>query len=194
MAYRLVLIGASAGGLDAVCTLLRALPRDFQLALCIVQHRSRDSTALCEILQGCSALPVSEVTDKMEVEAGHVYLAPPDYHLLADMAHFSLSLDAQEMYSRPSIDVAFESAAEVYREELVGVILTGANQDGARGLRQLVDCGGFAIVQDPATAEVPVMPAAAMQAVPEAEVLAIPAIADRLQTLEPVRASSREER
>jgi two-component system chemotaxis response regulator CheB len=137
---------------------------------------------------------VQEATDKAEIESGQVYLAPSDYHLLVELGHFSLSTDAPEMYSRPSIDVAFESAAESYRDRVVGVVLTGANQDGSRGLRHLVDLGGGAIVQDPETAEVRVMPIAAMRAVPEAEVLPLSGIAARLRTLQPPRAPAREER
>lgn len=190
----IVMIGASAGGLDAVCTVLRGLPADLPFAIALVQHRSRESEALCDVLQGCSLLPVQEATDKTEIEPGHVYLAPSDYHLLVEDGHFSLSLDAPEMYSRPSIDVAFESAAESYRDRVVGVVLTGANQDGSRGLRHLVDLGGGAIVQDPETAEVRVMPIAAMRAVPEAEVLPLSGIAARLRTLQPPRAPAREER
>ncbi|HEV2145871.1 MAG TPA: chemotaxis protein CheB [Longimicrobiaceae bacterium] len=180
----LVMIGVSAGGLDAVCTLLRGLPEDFRMALVVVQHRSKDSDALCEVLQECTPLPVHEATDKASAEQGKVYLAPPDYHLLLEDGYFSLSTDAPEMYSRPSIDVAFESAADAYGARVVGVVLTGANHDGARGLRRIVDRGGTALVQDPATAEVAVMPAAALRAVPEAEVLTLPRIAERLLTLQ----------
>jgi two-component system chemotaxis response regulator CheB len=188
------MIGSSAGGLDAVCEILRGLPADLAFAVVLVQHRSKESDALCEVLQGCSVLPLHEATDKTEIEPGNVYLAPSDYHLLVDVGHFGLSLDAPEMYSRPSIDVAFESAADSYRDRVVGVVLTGANQDGARGLRHMVDLGGGAIVQDPETAEVRVMPTAALRAVPEAEVLPLSGIAARLRTLQPPRAPAREER
>lgn len=194
MAHRLLMIGASAGGLEAVCSILRRLPRDLPAAVCVVQHRSRDSDALCEVIQGCTRLPVTEVTDKTEIEAGHVFLAPADYHLLVDDDHFSLTVDEPEMYSRPSIDTAFESAAESHGKRVVGVVLTGANRDGSRGLRHIVDRGGLAIVQDPLTAEVRVMPTAAIHAVPEAEVIPIEAIADRILALYPARAASREER
>jgi two-component system chemotaxis response regulator CheB len=188
------MIGASAGGLDAVCAVLRGLPADLAFAVVIVQHRSKESDALCEVLQSCSLLPLQEATDKTEIEPGQVYLAPSDYHLLVEVGHFSLSLDAPEMYSRPSIDVAFETAADSYRDRVVGVVLTGANQDGSRGLRRVVDLGGGAIVQDPETAEVRVMPSAALRAVPVAEVLPLSGIAPRLLTLQPPRAPAREER
>jgi two-component system chemotaxis response regulator CheB len=110
-------------------------------------------------------------------------LAPPDYHLLVEAGHFSLSCDEPELFSRPSIDLAFETAADSYGAAVVGVILTGANSDGSRGLRRVRDEGGVAIVQDPATAEIAVMPAAARSAVPEAEVMDLEQIAARLQGL-----------
>ena len=194
MNHEIVMVGASAGGLDAICTLLGGLPAGFGMAVVVVQHRSRDSEALCEVLQSCTPLVVEEATDKAPIEPGHVYLAPPDYHLLVEPGHFALSTDAPELYSRPSIDVSFESAADAYGPRVVGVVLTGANRDGARGLRRIVGQGGLAIVQDPDTAEVPVMPRAALGEVPDAEVLAVPRIAQRLQALRPAVAGARTER
>lgn len=194
MSRELVMVGVSAGGLDAVCTLLGRLPDDFAMAVAVVQHRSKDSDALCEVLQDCTGLAIQEVTDKAPIEPGNVYLAPPDYHLLVDEGHFSLSTDAPEMYSRPSIDVALESAADSYGARAVGVVLTGANHDGSRGLRRIVDRGGVALVQDPRTAEVSVMPAAAARAVPEAEVLTLEEIAARLVTLQTSPAAPRGKR
>ena len=169
----LIIIGASAGGLAAISVILRALPADFATPLVVVQHRSRDSDALCEVMQRTTRLRVMEATDKAPTEPGCVYVAPPDYHLFVEEDYLALSLDAPELFSRPSIDVAFESAAESRGTRVVGVVLTGANHDGARGLRHIADRGGRAIVQDPATAEVAVMPAAALQAVPEALVAPI---------------------
>jgi two-component system, chemotaxis family, protein-glutamate methylesterase/glutaminase len=177
------MIGVSAGGLDALCTLFGQLPEDFELAIVVVQHRSKDSTALCEVLESCSRLPVEEVVDKSVIAPGRVHLAPPDYHLLVEDGFFSLSLDAPELYSRPSIDVAFQSAADTYGERVVGVVLTGANHDGAVGLGRIVERGGYAIVQDPATAEVATMPSAALRAVPRATVLPLEAIGPHLQSL-----------
>src|SRR5687768_16359875 len=130
----LVVIGVSAGGLAALCTLFAALPPDFGMAIVVIQHRSRDSDALCEVLQHCSVLPVQEATDKTPTEPGNVYVAPPDYHLLVDETELSLSLEAPELYSRPSIDVAFETAAANRGASVIGVVLTGANADGSRGL------------------------------------------------------------
>lgn len=173
MTADLVIVGVSAGGLNALSGLLGALPADFPMALVIVQHRSRDSDALCEVLQRTTELVVHEATDKMPTEPGCVYVAPPDYHLFVESDELSLSVDAPELYSRPSIDLAFESAADSRGARAIGVVLTGANHDGARGLRRIADRGGRAIVQDPATAEVPVMPAAALSAVPEATVVTL---------------------
>lgn len=194
MSHDLVLVGVSAGGLDAVCSLLAGLPQDFGMALAVVQHRSKDSDALCQVWQDCTPLPVHEVTDKVPIEPGHVYVAPPDYHLLVEEGHFSLSLDAPELYSRPSIDVAFESAAVAYGSKLVGVVLTGANHDGASGLREIAGRGGYVIVQTPETADVAAMPAAALRAVPQAEALPIAGIAERLVSLQPRPAARGEER
>jgi two-component system chemotaxis response regulator CheB len=172
-----VAVGTSAGGLDALRTLVAGLPRDFPMPLIVVQHRSPDSHLLCELVAECSTLPVLEVVDKMPVEDGHVYVAPPDYHTLVDDGHFVLSVDAPVRFSRPSIDVMFSSVADAYGADAIGVVLTGANADGARGLRRIVDAGGAGVVQDPATAEVRVMPAEAAKAVPEACVVPLRAIA-----------------
>lgn len=181
--YQIVVIGVSAGGLAALQTLLGGLREGFNLATVLVQHRSRESEALCELLQDAATLPVHEVTDKMPIEAGAVYLAPPDYHLLIENGFFSLSTEEPVMFSRPSVDVALESAADAYGPRTVGVVLTGANRDGARGLRRVVDAGGYAVVQDPASAEVGVMPAAALKAVPEAQCIPLAGIAAHLRSL-----------
>ena len=192
MAYDLVVIGVSAGGLDALCTLMSGLPADFALAVVIVQHRSKDSDALCEVLQDCSDFPLHEVLDKDSLAPGHIYIAPADYHLLVEKGHFSLSTDEPERYSRPSIDVTFMSAADSYGPRAIGIVLTGANADGSAGLRRIVERGGHAIVQDPATAEVAVMPRAALRAVPEAEVLPLAEIAGRLRRLQAAPAARAE--
>jgi two-component system, chemotaxis family, protein-glutamate methylesterase/glutaminase len=194
VAHSLIMIGVSAGGLDAVCTLLGHLPSHFRMAMVVIQHRSKDSNALCEVLERCTELPIQEVVDKTSIEPGRVYLAPPDYHLLVEDGYFSLSVDAPELYSRPSIDVAFESAADACGSAVVGVVLTGANHDGSRGLRRIVDAGGVAIVQDPSTAEVAVMPTAALRVVPEADVLSLQGIASRLVAMQPCEPSAREAR
>lgn len=181
MAAELVVVGASWGGLHALGTIVAGLPADFPLPVIIVQHRSRDSeTLLEELLQDLTPLPIRQVDDKELILAGHVYVAPADYHLLVDGNHFALTTDAPVRFSRPSIDVTFASAADHCGPCATGVVLTGANDDGAAGLRRIVDRGGRGIVQDPRSAEMPVMPAAALAAVPEADVLALEQIAPAL--------------
>jgi two-component system chemotaxis response regulator CheB len=122
-------------------------------------------------------LQVREADDKDELLPGNVYIAAPDYHLLVDHGSVALTTDAPVLFSRPSIDVLLESAAEAYRERCVGVVLTGANSDGAQGLACIAELGGATIVQDPASAERQEMPRAALDAVPDARVLATEAIA-----------------
>lgn len=162
---RIVVVGTSFGGLTALQTLLPALPKKFPAPIIIVQHRSREAeNGLCAFLQKYSPLPLLEPEDKELVMPGHVYLAPRDYHLLLDGASFALSIEAPVEYARPSINVLFESAADAYREKVVGVILTGANADGARGLARIKALGGMSIVEDPATAESRAMPEAAIAA------------------------------
>jgi two-component system, chemotaxis family, protein-glutamate methylesterase/glutaminase len=180
----LVTVGASAGGLEALRAIMKGLPADFRMSVVIVQHRAKDSHALCGLLQDCAKLRVFEVDDKQAIEGGCVYLAPPDYHLFIEPGYFSLSTDAPVVFSRPSIDVMFDSAAEAYGPRVVGVVLTGANQDGAKGLKRIVDAGGRAVVQDPETADVRVMPEAAIRTVKEACVLPLGEIAPYLVRLQ----------
>lgn len=160
----LVVVGTSWGGLDAVGRILADLDPHCCFALVVVQHRAADSpqAAMVRYLQQRSGLPVTEVDDKDPIEPGRVYLAPPDYHLLIEPGHFALSLEAPVRYSRPSIDVLFEAAAEAYGPAVVGVVLTGANADGTEGLRAIKAHGGRTIVQDPATAERAEMPGSAI--------------------------------
>lgn len=179
-AYELIVVGVSAGGLNAVGTILSGLPSNYALPIAVVQHRARESDALALVLQECTKLTVCEIEDKMPIETYHVYIAPPDYHALIDQSHFALSVDEPVTYSRPSIDVFFESAADTFGARLVGMILTGANRDGSIGLRHIARRGGHTIVQEPTTAEVPVMPKAAIEEVPSALVLPLNRIADHL--------------
>lgn len=190
----MVVVGVSAGGLNALRSILGGLPSGFRMAVAVVQHRSKESEALCELLQDCTDLAVHDVNDKQPIQPGNVYLAPPDYHMLVEHDHFALSTEAPVMYSRPSIDVTFTTAADAFGPRLVGVVLTGANHDGSRGLRRVVEKGGYAIVQDPSTAEVAVMPAAARRAVPKAQVLPLTLIAPRLVALHADGAEAREGR
>lgn len=162
-AFEIVVVGTSVGGLKALQTLLSGLPDDFPVPVVIVQHRGKDSdTALCDFLGRHSRLPISEPEDKENIVPGRAYLAPRDYHLLVENGSFALSTDPAVGFARPSIDVLFESAADQYRDRTIGVVLTGANRDGARGLAAIKLRGGLALVEDPALAACPEMPEAAI--------------------------------
>ena len=177
----IAVIGASWGGLAALTQLVSALPANLRLPLAVVQHRSRHAdNLLASLLQDVTELRVVDVEDKEPLEAGSVYIAPANYHMMVERGHLSLTTDALVRFSRPSIDVMFISAADAYPGATLGIVLTGANDDGSLGLRHIVNRGGRAIVQDPASAESPTMPLAAKQAVPEAEVVPLPQIAARL--------------
>ena len=184
MAYSIVVVGTSWGGLNALRELVGKLPADFRVPTVVIQHRHRESNHLLStFLQERTTLVVAEVEDKMPIEPGTVFIAPADYHLLVDRGSFALSTDAPVRYSRPSIDVTFYSAADAYGSASVGVILTGANSDGSRGLRRIFDRGGLTFVQDPLTAESPTMPSAAIRCVPDAHVQPIGEIAAALAGL-----------
>jgi two-component system chemotaxis response regulator CheB len=186
--YEIVVIGTSWGGLSALSTVVAGLPGTFALPIVVVQHRSPDAPGfLAELLQTRTKLSVVEVDDKRPITAGHVYVAPPNYHLLLERGFFSLTTDAPVRYSRPSIDVTFVSAADVFGRRTVGVVLTGANEDGALGLKRITDRGGYAIVQDPESAEGPMMPRAALRAVPTARVVPLERIASHLIGIAPPR-------
>jgi two-component system, chemotaxis family, protein-glutamate methylesterase/glutaminase len=179
--YSVVAIGTSWGGLVALTKLLSGLPADFGLPVVVVQHRGKDSEGLLgDLLQDATDLRVCEAEDKVSLTAGFVYIAPANYHVLIEQGYLSLSVEEPVRFSRPSIDVMFSSAADSYRTAAIGVVLTGANEDGSRGLAQIAARGGKALVQDPKTAEIPIMPSAAIKAVPTAEVLPLDAIAARL--------------
>lgn len=187
----IAVIGASWGGLAALSRLLEALPKNFPVPIALVQHRSRHADELlASLLQDVTPLRVVDVEDKEPFEQGTVYIAPANYHLLVDDGHFTLTTDPLVRFSRPSIDVTFISAGDAYPNATVGVILTGANDDGSRGLKHIVARGGTGIIQDPETAESPTMPAAAILAVPEAEVLPLDAIAPRLISMTSALAGS----
>ena len=184
MAYEIIVVGTSWGGLAALRELIGALPPDLGLPLVLVQHRhKRSDQLLSSLLQDKTRLCVCEIEDKAPIEPGNVYVAPADYHVLIEGGHFALSTDEPVRYSRPSIDVTFVSAADSYGERAVGVVLTGANADGARGLKRVHDRGGLAIVQRPSSAESPTMPASALRSVPKARVLPIEGIAAALASL-----------
>lgn len=174
MPPRLVVAGASLGGLQALRALLAALPADFPAALAIVQHRAmEESGELAMLLGERCALPVGFPLDKEPILAGRVYIAPPNYHLLVEGDHFAYTLDAPENYARPSIDVLFESAADSRGAGVTGIVLTGTGQDGARGLAAIHGRGGLVLVQSPGEASAPEMPLAALAAVPAARQLTL---------------------
>jgi two-component system chemotaxis response regulator CheB len=185
MAVELVAIGASWGGLKAVERVLEALPADFAAAVVIAQHRRADDDhgRLQKLLDARCALEVLDAEDKAALDPGKVLVAPADYHLLVERGAVSLSVDAPLHYSRPSIDVLFGSAADAYGEHVAGVVLTGANADGAEGLARIARRGGTVIVQDPEGAERREMPDAALAANPGARVLPLAEIGPLLVEL-----------
>lgn len=183
--FNAVIIGASAGGLKALSVILPVFPDKMPVAIIIVTHRlDTPDTYLTEILSKLTGLPVSEAEHLENILPGHIYLAPAGYHLLIDEDYcFNLSVDPRVNSSRPSIDVAFETAAEVYGSHLIGVVLTGANSDGALGLKKIKYEGGYTIVQDPKTAESAIMPMAAIQASKADYVGTLEEIAHKICTL-----------
>jgi two-component system chemotaxis response regulator CheB len=178
-----VVVGASAGALEALSVILPALPADFRLPVLVVVHVPPDKkSVLVELFRHKCRVAVHEAEDKEPIRGGNIYFAPADYHLLVEKdGSLSLSSDEPVLYSRPSIDVLFESAADAYGSDLIGIVLTGANQDGASGMKAIVDAGGTAIVQRPDDAFASAMPQAALAACPMAEVLPLAMIAARLQ-------------
>lgn len=181
---RLIVMGASLGGLAALRTVLQGLAPRFATPIAIVQHRYKDGSGNVQaFLQKGIPLQVKEVEDKDEIALGSVYIAPADYHLLVEANYFVLSTDEPVCFARPSIDVLFESAANTYAERTIGVILTGANQDGAVGAAHIKAQGGILIVQEPSDALCPIMPAAAIAQTAVDWILPLSKIADRLNQL-----------
>jgi two-component system chemotaxis response regulator CheB len=183
--YDLVCIGASWGGLKAVGAVLATLPDDFDLPIAVAQHRHPDSQAetLAELLQTKTTRRVVDVEDKMTIASRHVYIAPPNYHLLVERGSFALSVDEHIQYARPSIDVLFETAAHAYGAGVIGIVLTGANADGALGLARIKSAGGVALIQDPRGAARRTMPEAAIAATAADAVLPLEEIASFLYGL-----------
>lgn len=170
--YDVVVIGASWGGMRALSRVLSGLPADFPIPIAIAQHRDADAEddLLPSLLARHTPLAVADASDKQPLVPGRVLLAPPGYHMLIEDGSVALSVDEPVQFSRPSIDVLFDSASEEHGERTIGVVLTGANADGADGLAAIKRRGGYTIVQDPATAERPEMPAAALAVGPDAVV------------------------
>ena len=158
--YDAIVIGVSAGGMQALCEIIPELPQDFKVPVIVVQHISADSgDYLPERLNRISAIRVKEAEENEDILPGTAYTAPAGYHLLIeDDRSFALSCEPRVNYARPAIDVLFESAAHVFEDALIGIILTGANSDGAQGLAKIKATGGLTIVQNPKTAEADAMP------------------------------------
>ena len=183
--YEAIVVGVSAGGLVALAEVLPKLDKDMTLPVMIVQHQSHDSDDfLVRYFDDLCRHSVKEVEDKMPVESGTIYFAPANYHLLVEPDKtFSLSTEARVNYSRPSIDVLFESAADTYMDRLVGIILTGANSDGTNGATRIKELGGLIIAQDPETAEADAMPMSVIKHVQVDHILALNRIGDFINSL-----------
>lgn len=180
---KVIAIGASAGGVEALRAILPAFERPPSYALVVVLHMpAHEKSLLPTIFAPLSKIPTSEPEDKDPLRPGHLYFASPNYHLLVESDHsFSFSVDAPVNFSRPSIDMLFGSVAEIYGTEAIGILLTGANNDGSAGLQGILEAGGTAIVQSPDTAQAQEMPTSAIRENPQAHVLLLPEIRALLQ-------------
>ena len=178
-----IVIGASAGALEALSVILPTLPKQYRLPVIIVVHVPPDKqSVLAELFQAKCQVTVREAEDKEPLQGGTVYFAPPNYHLLIEQdKSLALSSDEPVLYSRPSIDVLFETAADAYGPALVSIILTGANKDGAEGMKKILEAGGTAIIQAPQSAYASAMPEAAIDICPTARILSLSDIATYLQ-------------
>lgn len=182
MYYEAIVIGTSSGGMNALKFLFSALPVDFNIPIIIVQHISpRSDNQWIKLLNNNSKLYLKEADEKEKIEHGKVYIAPPNYHLMIERNKtFSLTIDERVNYARPSIDVLFESAAEAYKTKLIGVVLTGSNNDGTKGIKRIKECGGLTIIQDPETAESSYMPASAIASMQPDYILSLADITELL--------------
>ena len=180
-----IVIGTSAGGVEALTRILPSLPATMPIAILIVVHIPRERPSLLtDIFRQKCAMRVEEGIDKADIKPGHIYFAPPDYHMLVDAGpQIALSVDEVIQFSRPSIDVLFESAADVYGKKLLGILLTGGNEDGASGLAYIARCGGMTVLQDPAEAAAPAMPESALKVMTPTHVLRLDEIAALLMTI-----------
>jgi two-component system chemotaxis response regulator CheB len=178
-AARAIVVGASAGALDALSTILPRLPASFSLPVIVVVHVPPDKQSLlAELFRAKCSVNVKEAEDKEPIRPGTIYFAPPDYHVLVETnGILSLSSEEPVMFSRPSIDVLFESAADSYGPGLIAIVLTGANNDGAMGAKAVMDAGGKIIVQDPEEAFASAMPLAAIAMNPDAMIIPVSKIA-----------------
>jgi two-component system chemotaxis response regulator CheB len=183
--HKVLMIGGSAGSLDGILKIVAALPVTDHLVTIIIVHRKNESESiLANLLSSRTRLNVKEVEDKEPIIGGNIYVAPADYHLLVENENmFSLDYSEKVHHSRPSIDVSFESAAHVFGDDVTGVLLSGANADGAEGLCRIQEAGGFTIVQDPVSAEVDYMPQQAIALMKPDKILNIEGIADFLSNI-----------
>jgi len=179
-------IGASSGAIEALMQILPSLPADLPVPIFIVVHLPSDAdSALFELFAPVCRLAVKEAEDKEQIRPGVAYFAPANYHLLVESERvLSLSVDPPELFSRPSINVLFESAADAYGSGLIGIILTGASNDGAHGLSVVSVAGGLALAQDPRTAQAAAMPQAALEACPSAKSMSLREISALLNHLQ----------
>lgn len=186
MKYEAIVIGVSAGGMNAMKTILSSLPAEYGIPLILVQHIGpRSDGTWIRVLRDFSKIKIKEAEEKEKIEPGTVYVAPPNYHLLIEKDKtISLSTSERVNFSRPSIDVLFESASDAYGDGLIGIVLTGANSDGAKGLKKIKENGGLAIVQDPLYSEVSLMPESAIRAGPVDYILFLEKIAELLIRLD----------
>jgi two-component system chemotaxis response regulator CheB len=182
MKYEAIVVGVSSGGMNALKFIFSALPADFSLPIIIVQHISAYSdNGWIKILNKKSNLTIKEADEKEKIETGKVYIAAANYHLLIENDKtFSLTIDEHVNFARPSVDVLFESAADAYKEKLIGVVLTGSNNDGTKGIKRIKELGGMAIIQDPETAESSIMPASAIAAIQPDYILSLEKIVQLL--------------
>ncbi|MBP2282284.1 two-component system chemotaxis response regulator CheB [Flavobacterium sp. CG_23.5] len=182
MKYEAIVIGLSSGGMSAMKVMFSLLPKDFNIPIIVVQHlNARSDSHWIKLLNEKSNLHVKEADEKEKIEPGNIYIAPPNYHLLIEKDKtFSLTIDERVSFARPSIDVLFESAAESYKNKLIGVVLTGSNHDGTNGIKRIKKYGGLAIVQDPLTAESSYMPSSAIAAIAPDYILSLEKIIELL--------------
>jgi len=183
--FQAIAIGVSSGGVQALKLLLGGLPADFPLPILIVQHISPEAgSGMAKLLDDLCGIRVKEADEQERIAPATVYLAPPNYHLLVERSGtLALSADRPVSYARPSVDVLFESAAAVFGPALIGIVLTGANYDGSRGVQIIKQKGGVVIVQDPDDADTPQMPLAAIAATEVDHVVALADMPELLQRL-----------
>jgi len=182
MNYEAIVIGVSSGGMNAMKILFSSLPMNFSIPIIIVQHISpRSDNQWIKLLNDKSNLHIKEADEKEKIEPGNIYISPPNYHLMIEKDKtFSLTIDERVNYARPSIDVLFESATEAYKNNLIGVVLTGSNNDGTKGIKRIQERGGLTIIQNPETAESSYMPASAIAAIKPDYILSLEDITELL--------------